>query len=50
MGAEGGPCPLVRSVISLLSDSAEYSQLVGEPAARLVTRTQEFVFHASETP
>lgn len=24
--------------------------LVGEPAARLETRTQEFVFHASETP
>lgn len=37
------------AVSFLLGLSSEYPLLVGEPAARLGTRTQEFTFHASQT-
>jgi len=43
LGAAGGS-PVPSTVVP--SREMEYPLLVGDPAARLVTRTQEFTFHA----
>jgi hypothetical protein len=46
---EGAAVPLSQVAVTFPSFQG-VPLPVGEPAARLVTRTQEFFFHASETP